>query len=80
MTTFAGGSVELALAHSARMPGVDGSRFMTAFEAARADVAAGRDTEERWLRLRASNAPAAPVVIAGYLEGLASVRRPGGAP
>ncbi|WP_432589970.1 hypothetical protein ABVG11_34410 [Streptomyces sp. HD1123-B1] len=71
-------AVERARDHSARMSAADGTRFMAAFEAARADVDAGRDTEERWLRLAASRAEAAPVVIAGYIEGLASLRTRGG--
>lgn len=71
-------AVERARDHSARMCAADGTRFMDAFEAARADVGAGRDTEERWLRLSASRAEVASVVMAGYLEGLASLRTRGG--
>ena len=77
-TTSTDRAVTLADAHSSGMPADDRARFMAAFDAARTAVAQGWDTEERWLRLSASHAPGAPAMMAGYLEGLASLRRPGG--
>lgn len=72
--------MKLAVAHSAHLPATSGARFMAAFEQARTDFATGQDIEGHWLRLYASRAPAATALMAGYIEGLASLRGEGVTP
>jgi hypothetical protein len=68
-------SVELAEQHSAGMGPRARETFMVAFCRARTDVVEGLDTEARWLRMQAEHAAASS--LAGYVEGLASLRRQG---